>query len=139
MGKEKQTKTGDVKMITPPTGRSMSSQFLSKCWLTRQSGKRKFVHDHFMPTCSHSSVLQINTVFFPQWYSILVLKADLFPFHWGFVRLDKLCFHLILVPKMGSLFLHPDNPCSPLFFQSFCEGDQNCIALYVKAHSCLVV
>lgn len=34
MEKEKQTKTGDVKMITPPTGRSMSTQFLGKSWLT---------------------------------------------------------------------------------------------------------
>lgn len=34
MGNEKQTKTDDVKMIIPPTGRSMSSQFLSKSWLT---------------------------------------------------------------------------------------------------------
>lgn len=34
MEKEKQTKTDDVKMITPPTGRSMSTQFLGKSWLT---------------------------------------------------------------------------------------------------------
>lgn len=48
MENEKQIKTGHVKMITPPTGRSMSSQFLSKSWLTSLNRLLSFfvaVHD----------------------------------------------------------------------------------------------